>query len=167
MKKSVIIIVLAVIVSMCCITGCKETLQPAPPTLKGDELVIAVALRRHMYNHQERFGFDYKYIFLTVFGKDPDRDFMNYFDDLFSQVLPGSEMREARYGYENLSQASGVWVRFEVIDFESVSDLEAQVSCQAFEHNRESPIIRYRMQMLDGQWKATAVTGVEEQRILQ
>ncbi len=167
MKKSVVIIVLTVIVSMCCITGCKDKLQPGPPSLEGDELVIAAALRRHMYNHHERVGFDYKYIFLTVFGKDPGRDFIDYFDDLFSKVLSGSDMREARYGYENLPQTRGVWVRFEVIDFESISELEARVACQTFEYNRENPIIRYRMQMLDGQWKATAVTGVEKQRILQ
>ena len=42
-----------------------------------------------MYNHHERFGYDYKYVYITVLGSDPSRDFIDYFSDLFSQVLPG------------------------------------------------------------------------------
>jgi len=167
MKRTILLILLGAIVSMCFVTGCKDTLQSGPPTLEGDELVIASALRRHMYNHRDRVRYDYDYIFLSVFGEDPDRDFIEYFDDLFSQVRPGSDMKAGRYGFDGLPETKGVWVRFEVIDFEPVSDVEALVACQTFESGTENPAVRYRMQFLDGQWKATDIVGIEGQRILQ
>lgn len=167
MKRFMILIVLTGIVSVCCMTGCKEQLQAGPPLVEGDELVIATALRRHMYNHYERTGYDYKYIFITVLGADPGRDFIDYFDDFFPQVLPGSERKESRYGYEDLPSTRGIWVGFEVVDFESVSEQEAYVACQTFESNKVNPTVRYRMQLQDGQWKATGIIGIESERILQ
>ena len=167
MNRMIVLAVLMVIVSTCCMTGCKDQLQADPPRLEGDELVIATALRRHMYNHHDRFGYDYKYIFITVLGSDPGRDFIDYFDDLFSQVLPGSAMKESRYGYENLPETRGVWVRFEVVDFESLSDQEAWVACQTFEYNREDSAVKYRMLLMDGQWKATDIIGIGSEKILQ
>lgn len=167
MKKLISVTLLLVIVSMCCITGCKESLQPAPPSLEGDELILATALRRHMFDHKDKTGFDYQHIFLTVLGADPSPGFMDYFDDLFPQVLPGSEMRAERYGFEGLPQTRGVWVHFEVVDFESVSDVEALVSCKTLENQREDPVIRYRMQMLDGQWKSTDIVGIGSEKLLQ
>ena len=167
MKKSILLILLSIIVSMCCVTGCRDTLQSGPPTLEGDELVIASALRRHMYNHHDRTRFDYEYIFLTVFGEDPDRDFIEYFDDLFPQVRPGSDMKAGRYGFDGLPQTKGVWVHFDVIDFTPVSDVEALVACQTFESGTEDPGVRYRMQLLDGLWKATDIVSIQDEKILQ
>jgi hypothetical protein len=167
MNRMIILAVLTVIASTCCMTGCKEQLQADPPSLEGDELVIAKALRRHMYNHHERFGYDYQYIYVTVLGSDPGRDFIDYFSDFFSQVLPGSRMKESRYGYENLPETKGVWVRFEVVDFESVSEQEAWVTCQAFEYKREDPAVKYRMLLQDEHWKATDIIGIQSEKILQ
>ena len=115
MKRCIILILLSAILPICCVSGCKDQLQQAPPRLDGDELIIATALRRHIYNHRERVNYDYKYIFLSVLGKDPGRDFLDYFDDFFPQVLPGSDMNESRYGFTDLPQTKGVWVRFEVV----------------------------------------------------
>jgi len=167
MKRTVMILTLTLILSACCLPGCREQIEPRPSSLKGDELIIATALRRHMYNHFERFGYDYKYIFLTVLGKDPSMEFMDYFDDLFPQVLPGSKMKASRYGYEDLPQTRGIWVRFEVGSIEHVSEQEARVECQTFEYQREDRAIKYRMQLIDGQWKATDIVGVGSQKILQ
>ena len=167
MKRLIVLILLTVIVSACCMTGCKEKLQAEPPPLEGDELVIATALRRHMYNHYERVEFDYKYIFITVLESDPGEDFMDYFDDLFPQVLPGSDMKESKYGYENLPETKGVWVRFEVVGFESISEKEASVVCQTFEYNRENPVVNYRMLLQDGQWKAAGIIDIQDDKILQ
>lgn len=165
MKRSMTLILLIVIVSMCGFTGCKESLQPGPPNLDGEELITATALRRHMYNHKEKTGFEYRYIFLTVFGADPSPEFMDHFDDLFPQVLPGSEMKASRYGFDGLPQTRGVWVHFEVVDFETVSDIEALVSCRTLENQREYPVVKYRMQMRDGQWKATDIAGIGSQEL--
>lgn len=167
MNRMIILAVLTVIVSACCMTGCKEQLQAGPPSVEGDELVIATALRRHMYNHHDRFDYDYKYIFITVLGSDPSMDFIDYFDDLFPQVLPGSKMKESRYGYENLPSTRGVWVRFEVVGFESVSEQEASVACQTFEYKRENPAVTYRMLLQDGQWKAADIIGIQSEKIIQ
>ena len=162
MKRLMILVLLTVIVSACCMTGCREKLQVEPPPLEGDELVIATALRRHMHNHDERFDYDYKYIFITVLGSDPSEDFMDYFYDLFPIVLAGSKMKETRYGYENLPETRGVWVRFEVVGFESVSEQEASVACQTFEYNSKNPVVNYRMLLLDGQWKAASIIGIQD-----
>ena len=167
MQRLMILVLLTVIVAACCMTGCRENLQAEPPSLEGDELVIATALRRHMYNHNKRFEYDYKYIFITVLGSDPDDDFMDYFDDLFPLVLGGSKMKETRYGYENLPETRGVWVRFEVVGFESVSEQEASVACQTFEQNRENPVVNYRMLLQDGQWNAIGIIGIKDEKILQ
>lgn len=167
MKKIIGLMVLTVIASMCLFSSCREQLQAEPPSLVGDELVIATALRRHMYNHHNRFEYDYKFIFISVLGSDPSRDFMDYFDDIFSQVLPGSEMKETRYGYENLPETRGVWVRFEVVDFESISEQEASVACQTFEYNRENPVVNYRMLLQDGKWNAAGITGIQDDKILK
>ena len=167
MKRSIILIVLTGIILACCNTGCRDQLQAQQPQLEGDDLIIAIALRKFMYNHHDRYGYDYKYIFLTVLGQDPSRDFIDYFDDLFSQVLPGSKMKESRYGYENLPQTKGVWVRFEAVDFKSVSKQEASVTCQSFGYNMESPTVKYRMQLVDGQWTAIGIAGIGEEKILQ
>lgn len=167
MKRSIILIVLTGIVMACCITGCREQLQAEPPPLEGEDLIIAIALRKFMYNHHNRHEYDYEYIFISVLGEDPGRDFMDYFDDLFPQVLPGSKMKESRYGFENLPQTKGVWIRFEAVDFESVSEQEANVTCQSFGYDMESPTVKYRMQLVDGQWTAIGIAGVGEEKILQ
>jgi hypothetical protein len=167
MKRTIILTVLTGIILACCNTGCREQLQAEPPALEGDDLIIATALRQFMYNHHDRYGYDYKYIFITVLGEDPSRDFMDYFDDLFPQILPGSKMMESRYGYEDLPQTKGVWVRFEAVDFKSVSEQEANVTCQSFGYSMESPTVTYRMQLVDERWTATSVTDVGSERILQ
>jgi hypothetical protein len=120
-----------------------------------------------MYNQNSRTGYDYKYIFITVLGADPGADFMDYFDDIFPQILPGSKMKESRYGYEHLPETKGVWVHFEVTGFESISGQEAAVSCRTFEYNSEGPVVRYRMQLIDGQWKATDIMGIQNDKSLQ
>lgn len=167
MKRYIILIALTGIMMTCCVTGCREQLQTQPPSLEGDDLIIAIALRQFMYNHHDKYGYDYQYIFITVLGEDPSRDFIDYFDDLFSQVLPGSKMKESRYGYESLPQTKGVWARFEAVDFESVSEQEATVTCQSFEYKMESPTVKYRMQFVDGRWIATSIAGIGSEKILQ
>jgi hypothetical protein len=167
MKRNMRWTVLALIMAACCLPGCREQLEARPSSLKGDELIMAVALRKHMYNHFDRSGYGYQYIFVTVLGKDPSMGFMDYFDDLFPQVLPGSKMEESSYGYENLPETKGVWVRFSVVSIEHVSDQEARVLCQTFEYKREDPGIKYRMQLVDGQWEATDIVGIGEEKILQ
>jgi hypothetical protein len=167
MKRFMTLMLPAVIVSMCCLAGCRESLQQGTVNLAGEELVTAAALRRHMYNHYDKTGYDYQYIFLTVLGADPSPEFMDYFDDLFPQVLPGSGMKAGRYGFDGLPQTRGVWVHFKIVDYEPVSDSEAQVSCQTLESQKEDRVIRYRMQMIDGQWKATDITGIGSEKLLQ
>ena len=167
MKRFMIMTALTGMILSCCVTGCKEKLHADPPVLEGDELIIATALRRHMYNHGDKYERDYKYIFISVFGEDPDRDFLDFFSDLFAVVMGGSEMTETRTGFENLPQTKGVWVRFEVIDFIPASEQEAWVTCQTYEFAWEGPSVKYRMQLIDGQWKATSIAQIGSERILQ
>ena len=81
--------------------------------------------------------------------------------------LGESAFGESRYGYESLPQTKGVWVRFEAVDFESISEQEANVTCQSFGYDMESPTVKYRMQIVDGQWTAIGIAGVGEEKILQ
>lgn len=166
-KKLILLMLLGIFVSTCFVTGCRDQLQSGPPSLEGEDLIMATALRRHMYNHHGKAGYSYEYIFLSIYGENPGADFIDYFDDLFPQVLPVSEMKASRYGFEGLPQTKGVWVRFDVMDFTSVSDVEALVACQTFESGTEDPGVRYRMQFLDGQWKATDIVGIQDEKILQ
>lgn len=92
---------------------------------------------------------------------------MDYFNDLFAQVLPGSKMEESRYGYEGLPQTKGIWVRFEAVDFKTVSEEEANVTCQRFGYNMESPMVSLRVQLVDERWTVTSVTGVGSEKLLQ
>jgi hypothetical protein len=167
MNRAMMMTVLSVVLSAFCLPGCREQIEARPPSLQGDELIIAPALRQHMNDHFEQTGYDYTYIFLTVLGKDPSMQFMNYFDDLFPQVLPGSKMQASSYGYEDLPQTPGIWVHFEAVSIEHVSEQEARVTCRTFEYQREDRAVKYRMQLIDGQWKATDIVGVGEEKILQ
>jgi hypothetical protein len=166
MKGTVGLLAVAMLASACILAGCGKNLQAVPPPLNRDELVIATALRHHIGQHRERSGYDYKYIYLTILGSDPSGEFINYFDDLFPQVLPSSKMNEWRYGYQDLPQTKGIWVHFEVVDYESVSEQEALVSCRTLESEKENPAVTYRMQLLDGQWRAADIIGIERERPL-
>jgi hypothetical protein len=167
MKRYVKITALLLMILALCAPGCKEKLQPRPSSLQGDELVMATALRSHMRNHTTQFAFDYKYIFMSVLGGDPDREFLDFFSDLFSKVMPGSQMKESRYGYQNLPQTRGVWVHFEVLDHKPVSDQEAWVTCRTQEFESKHAAVKYRMQLVEGQWQATSIIRMGDERILQ
>ena len=41
------------------------------------------------------------------------------------------------------------------------------MTCQTFEFQREGGGVKYRMQLIDGQWKATSVMNIDSERILQ
>jgi len=152
---------------LCAFGSCKEKLQSMPPPLEGDELVMAVALRKHMNVYYLNTGQDLQYIFLTVLNKDPSPDFMDYFDDLFPQVLPGSEMKSTRYGFEGLPMARGVWVLFEVTSLEYLSDTEAVVGVRTTEPRKEFPVVSYRLTKSDGFWTEPTMSGVGDERILE
>ena len=167
MKRYMVMISLIPIVLACCTAGCKEKFHTDPPVLEGDELIVATALRRHMSNHAASVDYDYKYVFLSLYGEDPDRDFMDFFSDLFQEVLPVSKMEKARYGLENLPETRGVWIYFDVTEFTPVSGQEGLVTCRSYEYQKENPAVKYRMQLVDGRWKATSIMNIESGRILQ
>ena len=167
MKRSILPAVVTAVLLACCLQGCKESIQAKPSSLKGDELVIASALRAHMRNHADRTGYDYKYIFITVLGKDPDREFLDYFSDIFAGVQPGSKMKTSRYGYENLPETRGVWVQYQVTDFRRISDGEALVSIATFEYESEGPDIQYVLRKKNGRWEAAGISAIEKGPILQ
>jgi hypothetical protein len=164
MKKSIILLTAAVMTFTA--GSCREQLQSEPPPLKGDDMIIAVALRKHMNVYRLNTGADLQYIFITVLGKDPGNDFLDYFDDLFPQVLPGSEMKRTSEGFEGLPMARGVWVLFDVTSLDRVSDDEAVAGIRTVEPQKELPVVSYRLKMKDGRWTETSVTGVGEERIL-
>jgi hypothetical protein len=120
-----------------------------------------------MYQHHRITGEEYKYIFLKILGADPSPEVIDYFDDIWSQVLPASDMVETRYGYEGIPNVKGVWIRFEVMQHDQISDTEATVGIRTIEPGSESGVISFRMQLVEGYWEATGVTGVGDERILQ
>ena len=161
MKITILAVAAAVLAAATLGTGCREKIEARPPALEGDELITAAALRQHMRNHHTNYKTEYKYIFLRVLGEDPSRDFMDYFDDLFPAVLPASKMVETRYGFENLPATRGIWILFEVEEYEGVTDSEAWVTCRTSEHELVHPGIRYRLQYVDGQWRSTSIVSID------
>jgi hypothetical protein len=159
--KSIMILSAAVLAAAVLTGGCREQLQGGPPAVEGDELIMAAALRQHMRNHEGNYKTDYKYIFLKVLEEDPSREFMEYFDYLLPTVLPGSKMVETRFGYEKLPSTKGIWILFEVDELKIVSDQEAHVTCSSHENGLDHPAAGYRMEMVDGRWRATNIFSID------
>jgi hypothetical protein len=166
-RSHMVLTTLIVTLLATCVTGCREKFHADPPALKGEQLITATALRHHMNEQASSNDYDYNYIFISVYGKDPDRDFMDFFSDIFPEVLPGSKMNDSPYDFENLPQTSGIWIHFDVVDFTQLSGQEAWVTCRSFEYDKENPSVKYRMELVNGRWKATSIVSIEEGRILQ